>query len=163
MGTTIWIDGDACPAGIKEIVFRASERLQIPVCLVANAQISTPSSPLVSAVCLAQGADAADKHILEAVSADDIVITADIPLAAEIVEKGAVAIDPRGELYTEDNVRERLSVANLSSSRKDKNPLDTRGCLQHKRYKNEVAFEDSGKGSMVFKEAKSTKSGQSHC
>lgn len=113
MGTTIWIDGDACPAGIKEIVFRASQRLQIPVCLVANAQISTPSSPLVSAVCLAQGADAADKHILEAMSADDIVITADIPLAAEIVEKGAVAIDPRGELYTEDNVKERLSVRNF--------------------------------------------------
>jgi len=113
MGTTIWIDADACPAGIKEIVFRASERLQIPVCLVANAQMSTPPSPLVSAVCLAQGADAADKHILEAASADDIVITADIPLAAEIVEKGAVAIDPRGQLYTEDNVKERLSVRNF--------------------------------------------------
>ena len=113
MGVTIWIDADACPGGIKDIVFKASERLQIPVCLVANAQMSTPSSPLVSAVCLAQGADAADKHILEAVSADDIVITADIPLAAEIVEKGAVAIDPRGELYTEDNVKERLSVRNF--------------------------------------------------
>ena len=113
MGTTIWIDGDACPREVKDIVFRASQRLQIPVCLVANAQISTPLSPLVSAVCLAQGADAADKHILEALSADDIVITADIPLAAETVEKGAVAIDPRGELYTEDNVKERLSVRNF--------------------------------------------------
>ena len=110
MGTTIWIDGDACPGGIKDIVFRASERLQMPVCLVANAQMLTPPSPLVSAVCVAQGADAADRYIVEAVAEGDVVITADIPLAALIVEKGAIAIDPRGELYTEDNVKERLSM-----------------------------------------------------
>ena len=110
MGATIWIDGDACPGGIKDIVFRASERLQIQVCLVANAQMLTPPSPLVSAVCVVQGADAADRYIVEAVAVGDIVITADIPLAALIVEKGAVAIDPRGDLYTEDNVKERLSM-----------------------------------------------------
>jgi len=110
MATTIWIDGDGCPGDVKDIVFRASARLQIPVCLVANAQVWTPPSPLVSSVCVAQGADAADNYIAQSASADDIVITADIPLAAAVVEKGAVAIDPRGDLYTEDNVRERLSM-----------------------------------------------------
>ena len=110
MSVTIWVDGDACPGGIKDIVFRASERLQMPVCLVANAQMLTPPSPLVSAVCVPQGADAADRYIVEAVAVGDVVITADIPLAALVVEKGAVAIDPRGELYTEDNVKERLSM-----------------------------------------------------
>lgn len=109
----IWIDADACPRVIKEIVFRASERLKIMVYLVANRPLAAPQSALVNTVCVAKEFNEADRYIAEQVTADDLVITADIPLAAEIVEKGALAIDPRGELYTSENVRERLSVRNF--------------------------------------------------
>jgi len=106
----IWIDADACPKVIKEIVYRASDRLTIPVCLVANRRISLPRSSLVTLVHVSQGLDVADDYIMNNVSPKDIVITADIPLAARIVEKGAVAIDPRGEIYSENNVGEKLSI-----------------------------------------------------
>ena len=109
----IWIDADACPAPVKDIVFRASERRGVRVCLVANRNMHVPQSDLVEKVIVARGADVADKHIKEHVEPPDIVITADIPLAADIVEQGAVAIDPRGEVYTRDNVTERLSVRNF--------------------------------------------------
>jgi uncharacterized protein len=110
---TIWIDADACPRIIKEIVFRASERLQVPVRLVANTGLSKHHSRLVTSVVVADGFDAADDHIVEHAAADDLVITADIPLAARIVANGGVALDPRGELYTEENVGERLSLRDL--------------------------------------------------
>lgn len=106
----IWIDADACPQVIKEIVFRASERREIPVCLVANRHVAVPRSPRASFVRVAQGANEADLHIAEHASPGDIVITADIPLAAQLAERGALAIDPRGTVYDEEAVRERLSI-----------------------------------------------------
>ena len=109
----IWIDADACPRVIKEIVFRASERLEIPVSLVANKSLSKHHSRLVASVMVDDGFDIADDYIAEHATSDDLVITADIPLAARIVAKGAVGIDPRGELYTEENVGERLSMRDL--------------------------------------------------
>lgn len=109
----IWIDADACPRVVKEIVFRASERLKVPVCLVANTDLSRAHTALVTSVRVKAGFDVADDYIAENAGACDLVITADIPLAARVVEKGGVALDPRGELYTEENVGERLSYRNL--------------------------------------------------
>lgn len=109
----IWIDADACPRVIKDMVYRASERLKIPVCLVANSDLSKAHTHLVSSVRVKDGFDIADDYIAEHAEGCDLVITADIPLAARIVEKGGVALDPRGELYTEENVGERLSIRNL--------------------------------------------------
>ncbi len=109
----IWIDADACPRIIKEIVFRASQRLKLPVILVANKSLAKHNSSLVSSVVVAHGSDVADDHIAEQAASDDLVITADIPLAARIVAKGGIALDPRGELYTEENVGERLAMRDL--------------------------------------------------
>lgn len=109
----IWVDADACPRVIKEIVFRASERLGIPVCLVANTSLQKHHSGLVTSVVVADGFDVADDYIAEHATPQDLVVTADIPLAARIVEKGALGLDPRGELYTEENVGERLSMRDL--------------------------------------------------
>ncbi len=109
----IWIDADASPRIVKEIVFRAAERLRVEVRLVANKPLRKHDSQLVSSVVVAEGPDVADDYIAENATSDDLVITADIPLAARIVGKGGVALDPRGELYTEDNVGERLSVRDL--------------------------------------------------
>ncbi len=109
----IWIDADACPRAVKEIVFRAAERLQVGVCLVANQGLSKHHSRLVSSVVVPGGPDEADKYIAEHAEPSDLIITADIPLAAKIVAKGAVALDPRGDLYTGENVGERLSVRDL--------------------------------------------------
>ncbi len=109
----IWIDADASPRIVKEIVFRASERLQVEVCLVANKPLAKHHSQLIKSVVVSEGPDVADDYIAEHATPQDLVITADIPLAARIVEKGGVALDPRGELYTEDNVGERHSVRDL--------------------------------------------------
>ena|ERR1039457_324535 len=109
----IWIDADACPRVIKEIVFRASERLDLPVCLVANTGLAKHHSRLITSVVVADGFDVADDYIVEHATSADVVITADIPLAARIVENGAVGLDPRGELYTEENVGERLSLRDM--------------------------------------------------
>ncbi len=109
----IWIDADACPRVIKEIVFRASVRLEVPVCLVANHDLSKYHSRLVTAVMVAEGFDSTDNHIIKHAIPGDIIITADIPLAARIVARGGVAIDPRGDIYSEENVGERLSMRNL--------------------------------------------------
>ena len=109
----IWVDADACPRVIKEIVFRASERLQVPVCLVANKDLSKAHSRMVTSVLVAEGFDVADDYIAQHAAPDELVITADIPLAARIVARGGVALDPRGELYTEENVGERLSMRDL--------------------------------------------------
>jgi uncharacterized protein len=109
----IWIDADACPRVIKDMVFRASERLKVPVCLVANNDLSKAHTQFVTSVRVKSGFDVADDYIAEHAGASDLVITADIPLAARIVENGGVALDPRGELYTEENVGERLSMRNL--------------------------------------------------
>lgn len=109
----IWIDADACPRVIKEILFRASERLRIPVCLVANKKLAKHDTHLVESIVVPEGFDVADDYIADHVAPEDLVITADIPLAARIVANGGVALDPRGELYTEENVGERLSMRDL--------------------------------------------------
>ena len=106
----IWIDADACPKVIKEILFRVSDRRQIQVTLVANQFISTPPSPLINAVQVPQGFDVADNYIVEKLQVGDLVVTQDIPLASEVIDKEGVAINPRGELYTKENIRQRLSM-----------------------------------------------------
>jgi len=109
----IWVDADACPQVIKEILFRAAERARVLTTLVANMPLRTPPSDFIRTVRVAQGFDVADHRIAQQVQPGDLVITADIPLAAEVIARGAHALDPRGELYSEDNVRERLAIRNL--------------------------------------------------
>lgn len=106
----IWVDADACPRACKDVIYRAAGRLELEVVLVANRPLATPKYHLISSIVVDSGADVADDWIVERVEVEDLVITADIPLAARIVERGAAGLDPRGELYTEANVRERLSV-----------------------------------------------------
>ncbi len=109
----IWVDADACPGVIKEILFRAAERACVMTTLVANHGMRVPPSQFVRSIQVASGFDEADKYIANAVVKDDLVITADIPLAAAVVDKGAHALNPRGERYTRDNIRERLSMRNF--------------------------------------------------
>lgn len=109
----IWVDADACPRAIKEILFRAAERRQVPLVLVANTLLSTPPSPLIRAMRVARGFDVADRTIADMMEPGDLVVTADIPLASAVIERGGRALDPRGVLYTEGNVQERLAVRNL--------------------------------------------------
>ncbi len=106
----IWVDADACPKTVKEILFRAAKRLELQVTLVANQPVPVPKSKYVNAIQVPQGFDVADNYIVQHSNAGDLVITADIPLAAELVEKGCQAINPRGQLYTAENVRERLNM-----------------------------------------------------
>ncbi|MBD3868976.1 MAG: YaiI/YqxD family protein [Acidobacteria bacterium] len=110
---TIWVDADACPRVIKEILYRAAERVQVELVLVANRPLHTPPSRFISSTKVGAGFDVADRHIADAVQPGDLVITADIPLAADVVEKEAIALNPRGELYTEENIRERLAMRDL--------------------------------------------------
>ena len=107
---TIWVDADACPNPIKEMVFRAAERKSIMAIFVANQLIKVPASAFIRAVRVASGFDVADNYIVEELQAGDLVITADIPLAADAIAKGALAINPRGELYTAENIRQRLTM-----------------------------------------------------
>jgi uncharacterized protein len=109
----IWVDADACPVVIKEILFRAAERTRIVTTLVANQFLRTPPSPYIKTMQVPGGFDVADNRIVEELSAGDLVITGDIPLAAQVVEKGGHALNPRGELYTTANIRERLAMRNL--------------------------------------------------
>jgi len=109
----IWVDADACPFAIKEILFRAAERTQIPLTLVANQPLRTPRSRFVRAIQVPRGFDMADSRIANEVRPGDLVITADIPLAADVIDRGGHAVNPRGELYTQDNIRERLAMRNL--------------------------------------------------
>jgi uncharacterized protein YaiI (UPF0178 family) len=116
----IWIDADACPRDVKEVVFKASARKNIAVVLVANkAMHAPPAFPLVTMTQVKGGPDVADDHIVQHASAGDLAITADIPLAARLVEKRVNVIDPRGEVYDEDNVRERLSVRDFMADARD--------------------------------------------
>lgn len=110
----IWIDADACPKMIKDIIFKASIRLQIPLSLVANSYMAIPRESFISFVQVEKGADVADFYIVKNIKENDLVITADIPLAAQVVAKKAVAINPRGEIYTEENVGEKLSVRDFA-------------------------------------------------
>ena len=109
----IWVDADACPVVIKEIIFRAAERLQISTTLVANQMLRTPPSRFIRAIQVHSGFDVADAHIVEQLAAGDLVITADIPLASLVIERGAYALNPRGELYTTANIQEILTMRNF--------------------------------------------------
>lgn len=109
----IWVDADACPGEIKELLFRAAQRRQVQVTLVANQSLWTPASPYIATVLVGDGANVADRKIVELVSPGDLVVTADIPLAGDVVAKGAHALNPRGELYTDGNVGDRLAMRNL--------------------------------------------------
>lgn len=109
----IWVDADACPNVIKDILFRAANRVQLPVTLVANQYIKVPPSPYIKSVQVPAGFDVADNHIAQQTKPGDIVITADIPLAADIVAKGAYGINPRGTLYTEQNIKQSLTMRNF--------------------------------------------------
>ncbi|GAO35287.1 hypothetical protein SCT_0672 [Sulfuricella sp. T08] len=106
----IWVDADACPGVIKEILFRAAERAQIPMTLVANQFLRTPPSRYIKAIQVPAGFDVADGKIVQHLEPGDLVITADIPLAAEVIAKGGHALNPRGEFYTPDTIRERLNM-----------------------------------------------------
>ncbi len=122
----IWVDADACPRVIKDLIFKASFRLKVPVCLVANSSMAVPAGPLITFIQVEDGADVADLYIVDNITEKDLVITADIPLAVLVVEKGATAINPRGELYTEENARERLSMRDFMQNLRDSG-IDTGG------------------------------------
>jgi len=109
----IWVDADACPGGIKELLFRAAKRTEIKLTLVANQSLHTPRSEFIDSLVVPAGANVADRRIVELLAPGDLVITADIPLAADVVAAGGKALDPRGELYTSENVGERLAVRNM--------------------------------------------------
>jgi len=106
----IWVDADACPVVIKDILFRAANRTGTLLTLVANQAMQVPASRFIRTVQVSSGFDVADNEIVKQVEAGDLVITADIPLAAEVIGKGAFALNPRGELYTKDNIRARLNM-----------------------------------------------------
>ncbi len=106
----IWVDADACPKVIKDILFRAANRVGVPLILVANQPVQVPRSRFIRSLQVATGFDVADNHIVQQAQAGDLVITADIPLAAEVIAKGCLALNPRGDLYTEDNIRQRLNM-----------------------------------------------------
>lgn len=109
----IWIDADACPGEIKTFIFRTARRRNLAVCVVANRRLYVPPSPFITFIRVAAEPDEADRYIVQHVAPNDIVITADIPLAAAVVDQQAMAIDPRGDIYTADNVKARLAVRNL--------------------------------------------------
>ncbi|HKK13666.1 MAG TPA: YaiI/YqxD family protein [Gammaproteobacteria bacterium] len=106
----IWVDADACPAVIKEILFKAAQRTGVPLTLVANQPLRVPRSPLIRTLQVSAGFDVADNEIVRRAEAGDLVITSDIPLAAEVIDKGGHALSPRGELYSADNIRQRLNM-----------------------------------------------------
>ncbi len=109
----IWVDADACPNVIKDILFRAAERAKVSVTLVANQPLRTPPSLYIKTCQVSAGFDVADNYIAQQVQAGDLVITADIPLAAQVIERKGHALNPRGELYTVDNIRQRLGMRNF--------------------------------------------------
>ncbi len=109
----VWVDADACPSEIKELLYRAATRRNVKVTLVANQQLRTPKSEYIDSIVVQAGMNVADRRIVELVEPGDLVVTADIPLAADVVAKGAQALNPRGELYTDGNVGERLAVRNM--------------------------------------------------
>jgi uncharacterized protein YaiI (UPF0178 family) len=122
----IWVDADACPVVIKEILFKAAERTKIEVILVANHAMRLPPSRYVSFIQVPAGFDVADNEIVKRLNPDDLVITSDIPLAAEVIEKGGLALSPRGEQHTVDNIRSRLSMRDFMEALRETG-VDTGG------------------------------------
>ncbi|MDA0794862.1 MAG: YaiI/YqxD family protein [Proteobacteria bacterium] len=112
----IYVDADACPIVIKDILYRVSQRTGIEVILVANQPLSMPRIPTVRSIQVSQGFDVADNHIVDLVEDDDLVITADIPLASDVIDKGGKALNPRGELYTKGNIKARLNMRDFMDS-----------------------------------------------
>jgi len=115
----IWIDADACPKAVKEIIFKTSRRLNICIILVANSYQMIPQSDLIKLIIVDKGFDAADQHIIDQVEIHDIVITADIPLAAKVLKKKAIALNPRGEIYNENNIGSILSMRDFMKELRD--------------------------------------------
>ena len=115
----IWVDADACPNVIKEILFRAAERLQIPLILVANKTLRTPPSRYISSILVGAGLDVADNAIIKEMESGDLVITADIPLASEVIAKDGHALNPRGEFYSKENIEQRLTMRNFMDELRD--------------------------------------------
>lgn len=115
----IWIDADACPKAVKDILFKTSARLKIELVLVANAYQTIPHSPLITLTIVGKKLDEADQYIVDYLQSGELVITADIPLAAKVVEKEAFALNPRGELYTEENIGEILSMRDFMKELRD--------------------------------------------
>ncbi len=122
----IWVDADSCPVVIKEILFKAAERTQIKMTLVANHHIQIPSSKIINFMQVSQGFDVADNEIVSRVNANDLVITSDIPLADEAIEKGATCLSPRGELYTKANIKSRLNMRDFMDTLRSSG-IDTGG------------------------------------
>jgi uncharacterized protein len=122
----IWVDADACPSVIKEMLYRAADRVKVHVVLVANRPLRTPPSPWIRSITVARGFDVADDHIASALAPGDLVVTADIPLAAAVVERGGFALNPRGEFYSRDNVRELLDMRNFMDALRSSG-IDTGG------------------------------------
>ncbi len=112
----IWVDADACPVVIKDILFKAARRTGVQITLVANQPISTPPSPNIDFIRVSPGFDVADNEIVRRLKSGDLVVTSDIPLAAEVIEKGALALNPRGEMYTRENVKSRLNMRDFLDS-----------------------------------------------
>jgi len=112
----IWVDADACPVVIKEILYKAAERAQLKLILVANKTFRIPKSSFITMVHVRQGLDVADNEIVNKLESGDLVITSDIPLADRVIELGGVALNPRGQVYTEENIKERLSARNFLDS-----------------------------------------------
>ena len=123
---TIWVDADACPVVIKEILFRAADRARIPVTLVANQLIRVPPSPHIKSIQVPAGFDVADNEIVKRMVSGDLVITADIPLAAEAIEKGGLALSPRGEMHTRENIGARLNMRDFMDTLRSSG-IDTGG------------------------------------
>ncbi|MBC7428564.1 MAG: YaiI/YqxD family protein [Bacteriovorax sp.] len=115
----IWIDADACPKPVKEILFKSSARLKIELALVANAYQAIPQSPLITLTVVGKKLDEADQYIVDHVRPGELVVTADIPLAAKVVAKKAFAVNPRGEIYTEENIGEILSMRDFMKDLRD--------------------------------------------
>lgn len=115
----IWVDADACPNAIKQILYRAAERCEIKLVLVANTPLSKPGSRWIESVVVSQGFDVADQHIVKQSIPGDLVITADIPLAAELVENEVVVVSPRGERFNAENIRQRLQMRDILEQVRD--------------------------------------------
>src|SRR5258706_10259993 len=119
MPVTIWVDADACPGAVKEIILRAAARVGVATVFVANKGIHLPPSPHLRAVRVPSGIDVADQYVVKESAPGDLAVTADIPLASLLVAKGVVAIDPRGALYSEENIAERLSLRDFFQGLRD--------------------------------------------
>lgn len=135
----IWIDADACPNPIKDVIFRASQRLQIPVILVANQPLNTPPQPWIRSVVVSHGFDEADHYLVEQAQAGDLAITGDIPLAARLIEKQVAVLNTRGEELNKNNIGPRLSMRNFMEDMRGAYQLNSRNAAFSDRDKAEFA------------------------